>query len=291
MHPRKASNPVLRLRYEETSVIKHLKTDNVQTSRPLSRGQSLLGSPSRPQEESNEGLKLVQKGAVSPVALRLRLGSNVEKLRSPSRLRVDSTPRFVNRNHTLGSPSGRSTPPSPLATSARKNFFNNSTNSGGSSPDSNYGRSPSPLSLSMQSGNKGHTIVNDEKHISRSLSSQVHSPSMRKNSLKSEENKLLKHNAYSFAKASPVGVSINNRSPSQLVASPAKTPSPASTRSSHVNSNVPSPLSEHMRNIAADINGENKHNKTKYVANQQPRVDAHRVKEINRSDLHHKPLS
>ena len=41
-----------------------------------------------------------------------------------------------------------------------------------------------------------------------------------------------------------------------------------------------------MRNIAADINGENKHNRTKYVTNQQPRVDAHRVKEINRSDMH-----
>ena len=284
MHARKASNPVLRLRYEETSVIKHLKTDNVQTSRPLSRGQSSLGSPSRVQEEPN---KLVQKGAVSPLALRLRLGSNIEKLRSPSRLRVDSTPRFVNRNHALGSPSSRSTPPSPLATSARKSLFNNSANSGGSSPDSNYGRSPSPLSLSTQSSNKGHTIVNDEKHISRSLTSQFRSSSMGKNSLKSEENKLLKHNAYSVANASPSGASINNRSPSQWVASPAKTPSPASTRSSHLNSNVPSSLSaRNMRNIAADIKGENNHNRTRYETTQELHVDAHRVKNINRSDMH-----
>lgn len=290
MHARKASNPVLRLRYEETSVIKHLKTDNVKTSRPLSRGQSSLRSPSRAQEEASEGSKLVHKGPVSPVALRLRLGSNVEKLRSPSRLRVDSTPRFVNRNHALGSPSGRSTPPSPLATSARKNFFNNSTNSGGSSPDSNYGRSPSPLSLSMQSGSKVHTMVNDEKHSSRSMSSQGRSPNMMENSLKSEENKLLKHNAYSIAATSPVGTFSDKKSSSSLVSSPAKTPSPSFTRSSHRISNVPSPQSARNRlNTAANINGESSHSRTKYMANQQSRIDVHHVKNLNKSVLHSPP--
>ena len=42
-----------------------------------------------------------QKVKESPAGLRLRLGANIEKLRSPSRLRVDSTPRFKNKNLSL----------------------------------------------------------------------------------------------------------------------------------------------------------------------------------------------
>ena len=148
MHGRKASNPVLRLRIEETSVIKNLKTDNVKNTRPSSRGMMGFHSPNNRFSHGNNGDDKImhndnfgQKVKESPAGLRLRLGANIEKLRSPSRLRVDSTPRFKNKNLTspFSSPSGRSTPPSPLALSGRKSLFNTSTNSPGGVTSDNGG--------------------------------------------------------------------------------------------------------------------------------------------------------
>ena len=212
MHGRKASNPVLRLRIEETSVIKNLKTDNVKNTRPSSRGMMGFHSPNNRFSHGNNGDDKImhndnfgQKVKESPAGLRLRLGANIEKLRSPSRLRVDSTPRFKNKNLTspFSSPSGRSTPPSPLALSGRKSLFNTSTNSpggvtsdnGGSSPDSNYsGRSPSPLgSLTLQNSNNDNNN-NNNNNTTANTTPRSRTASIGNISLETAENDLLNGN-------------------------------------------------------------------------------------------------
>eukprot|EP00943_MAST-04B_sp_MAST-4B-sp1_P001938 g1938.t1 len=259
MHGRKASNPVMRLRIEETSVIKNLKTDNFKNSRPSSRGM-MEGTNNR---INNSNAKL-QQPKESPAGLRLRLGANIEKLRSPSRLRVDSTPRFKNKklSSPFGSPSGRSTPPSPLANSARKMFLNNNSTSslsgvgdnGGSSPDSNRGRSPSPLSLSMQ---------NTNSYKNNNTTPRSRNTSIGTESLKSGENKLLHANNNSIAstprsstlsnKNSPAQHSINSVSPSL------STRTNRSSGSSNFNNNDSmSPSSMHQfQNINFDISKNN----------------------------------
>jgi hypothetical protein len=263
MHGRKASNPVIRLRIEETSVIKNLKTDNFKNSRPSSRGM-MVGS----NNIINNSHAKLQQSKESPAGLRLRLGANIEKLRSPSRLRVDSTPRFKNKklSSPFGPPSGRSTPPSPLANSARKKFFkNNSTSSlsgvgdiGGSSPDSNRGRSPSPLSLSMQNTNsyKNH---NTTPRSSRNTSTGTES-------LRRDENKLLHANDSSIASTPRSSIFSNKNSPAQQIpVSPSlSTRTNRSSGSSNFDNNDSiSPSSMHQfQNINFDISKNNNNHRS-----------------------------
>ena len=65
MHGRKASNPVLRLRIEETSVIKNLKTDNVKNTRPSSRGMMGFHSPNNRFSHGNNGDDNAQVASVN----------------------------------------------------------------------------------------------------------------------------------------------------------------------------------------------------------------------------------